>query len=159
MVLMKEKGSFVLPLRFRDLDHALHNFDDGLFSIQSCFPNILYSSTLLIWEKQRNLTKTFTDPDRVMKNCNVTTLYQLSLKRVKAPSLLRNSARAWATTAWQFLNTSCAEGLWMSLAKFYGHNSEPQSDELSMQAVKSRKPIYLSCTWSLSKSSLKSIDM
>lgn len=114
LVLTKEKGSLVLPLRFRDLDRALHNFDDGLFSIQSCFPNILYSSTVLIWERQRNLAKTFTGQDRVMKN--VTMLYQLNLKWVKAPSLLRNSERAWAATAWPFLNTSCAEGLWMSLA-------------------------------------------
>lgn len=59
LVLMEEKGLFVLPPRFRDLDHAPHNFDDVLFSIQSCFPSILYISTLLIWDKQRNPSKTF----------------------------------------------------------------------------------------------------
>jgi len=43
--------------------------------------------------------------------------------------------------------------------QIYGHVSEPQSGELSMKSGKSRKPIYLACTWDLSERSLKSIDM
>lgn len=96
LVLMQKKGLFVLPPHFRDLHHASHNFDDFLFPIPSCYPSILCRSTLLIWEKERNLSKAFTGQDRVMKNCNVTALYQLNLKWFKVPSLLGNSQKAWA---------------------------------------------------------------
>lgn len=58
------------------------------------------------------------------------------------------------TTTWQFLNTSCAPRRPLDVSsQIYGHVSEPQSGEVSMQRGKSGKPVYLSCA------SLKSIDM
>ena len=64
------------------------------------------------------------------------------------------------TTTWQFLNTSCAPRRPLDVAsQIYGHVFEPQSGELAIQSGKSRKPVYLSCTRGLSKSSLKSVDM
>lgn len=64
------------------------------------------------------------------------------------------------TTTWQFWNTSCAPRRPLDVARqIYGHVCEPQSGELSTQNGKSREPVYLACTWGLSKSSLKSIDM
>ena len=66
--------------------------------VGSCFGSVpLLSSDPWNMETYgiKNLGKTFTGQDRVMKNCNVTTLYQLSLKWFKAPSLLRSSQSTW----------------------------------------------------------------
>lgn len=59
------------------------------------------------------------------------------------------------TPTWQLLNIS-----WRPLdvaSQIYGSVSKSQGGDLSIQSGKSRKPLYLSCAWGLSKSSLKSI--
>lgn len=137
LVFMQNKDLLVLPPHFRDLHHASHNFDDFLFPIPSCYPGILCSSTLLLWEKERNLSKAFTGQDRVMKNCNVTVLYQLSLKWFRVPSLLGSSQRAWADRhpQWQFLNIS-----WMLPAKFMGMYLNPKVVACPFKVARAKSP-------------------